>query len=293
MARKYGHFCPGSARASERDAGNHGGGPRADRDTSTSVPNGEGYRLALFARWERRSARARQPSGLADICNGGRRPPSARAQASARLDAQVAAMHAASKGSSAPHIVRRRCKDFSVFLSRTTISTKNKAILDGVRYAIGVDQRTFAGIRGWQRTARSRYRESAILALRGQGALGPTCESTVLVESYDRALPASDYERLAPRALLYESGAKTSYVYFPTTCIVRAVRDRGSRVGRDRRRRDEGILGVSLFMGGNTTPSRAIMRSAGHAYDSRPTCSRLSLSVYGPTIISCCGPAQR
>ena len=115
------------------------GGPRADRDTSTSVPNGEGYRLALFARWERRSARARQPSGLADICNGGRRPPSARAQASARLDAQVAAMHAASKGSyGRPRIVRGEGVRISVFLSRTTISTKGEAVLDGVRTAIGV-----------------------------------------------------------------------------------------------------------------------------------------------------------
>ena len=90
------------------------------------------------------------------------------------------------------------------------------------------------------------------------------------------ALPTSDYERLAshlelvPMGLgdvLYESGSELRYVYFPTTSIVSllyVMEDGASAeiaiVG------NEGILGISLFMGGNTTPSRAVVQSAGHGF---------------------------
>jgi CRP-like cAMP-binding protein len=85
------------------------------------------------------------------------------------------------------------------------------------------------------------------------------------------ALPASDYERLAPHFeylelklgdVLYEPGARMRYVYFPTTAIVSllyVMEDGASAeiaiVG------NEGILGISLFMGGETTPSRAVVQS--------------------------------
>ena len=90
------------------------------------------------------------------------------------------------------------------------------------------------------------------------------------------ALPASDYERVAPHLelipmklgdALYESGDQLRYVYFPTTCILSLlyVMEFGASaeiavVG------NEGILGISLSMGGNTTPSRAIVQGAGYAY---------------------------
>lgn len=90
------------------------------------------------------------------------------------------------------------------------------------------------------------------------------------------ALPAAEFERLASRLeliqmplghVLYESGTQLSHVYFPTTAIVSLlyVTDDGASaeiavVGH------EGIVGVSLFMGGETTPSRAVVQSAGHAY---------------------------
>ncbi len=90
------------------------------------------------------------------------------------------------------------------------------------------------------------------------------------------ALPAEDYTRLAPSfelvpmplgEVLYESGAQMRHVYFPTTSIVSLlyVMEDGSSaeiavVG------SEGIVGVSLFMGGDTTPSRGVVQSAGHAY---------------------------
>jgi CRP-like cAMP-binding protein len=67
--------------------------------------------------------------------------------------------------------------------------------------------------------------------------------------------------------VLYESGTQLSHVYFPTTAIVSLlyVMEDGSSaeiavVG------NEGIVGVALFMGGETTPSRGIVQSAGHAY---------------------------
>ena len=67
--------------------------------------------------------------------------------------------------------------------------------------------------------------------------------------------------------VLYEPGIQMRHVYFPTTSIVSrlCVMEDGASaeiavVG------NEGIVGVSLFMGGETTPSRAVVQSAGHAY---------------------------
>lgn len=67
--------------------------------------------------------------------------------------------------------------------------------------------------------------------------------------------------------VLYESGKAQPYVYFPTTAIVSLlyVTENGSSaeiavVGF------EGIVGVSLFMGGETSPSRAVVQSAGHGF---------------------------
>jgi CRP-like cAMP-binding protein len=90
------------------------------------------------------------------------------------------------------------------------------------------------------------------------------------------ALPPADLERLQPKLklvalplgkVLYESGSRLRQVYFPTTSIVSLLylmADGASAeiavVG------NEGIIGVSLFMGGETTPSRAVVQSAGHAY---------------------------
>jgi len=66
---------------------------------------------------------------------------------------------------------------------------------------------------------------------------------------------------------LYESGERLQHVYFPTTSIVSllyVMEDGASAeiavVG------NEGILGISLFMGGETTPSRAVVQSAGYGY---------------------------
>jgi CRP-like cAMP-binding protein len=67
--------------------------------------------------------------------------------------------------------------------------------------------------------------------------------------------------------VVYESGRHQGYVYFPTTCIVSLlyVLENGTSaeiavVG------NEGVVGISLFMGGETTPSRAVVQSAGEAF---------------------------
>ena len=90
------------------------------------------------------------------------------------------------------------------------------------------------------------------------------------------ALPDTEWQRwqtqLEPVELklgqvLHESGATMSHVYFPTTAIVSLlyVMENGASaeiavVGR------EGVVGISLFMGGKTTPSRAVVQSAGSGY---------------------------
>ena len=89
-------------------------------------------------------------------------------------------------------------------------------------------------------------------------------------------LPDSDYERLLPDLelmplplglALYESGRHQGYVYFPTNSIVSLlyVMEDGSSpeiavVG------NEGVVGIALFMGGESTPGRAVVQSAGYGY---------------------------
>src|SRR5881628_3431184 len=108
------------------------------------------------------------------------------------------------------------------------------------------------------------------------------------------ALPASDYERLVSHLelipmrlgdVLYESGAKLPYVYFPTTSIVSLlyVMENGASaeiaiVG------NEGILGISLFMGGETTPSRAVVQSAGHAFRLKAQELKDEFGRFGPML---------
>ena len=67
--------------------------------------------------------------------------------------------------------------------------------------------------------------------------------------------------------VIYESGSPLEHVYFPTDCIISllyVMEDGASAeiavVG------NEGLVGISLFMGGETTPSRSVVQSAGHSY---------------------------
>jgi len=106
------------------------------------------------------------------------------------------------------------------------------------------------------------------------------------------ALPPADYERLLPDlelvplglgSAIYESGKEQEYVYFPSASIVSLlyVMEDGSSaeiavVG------NEGVVGIALFMGGETTPSRAVVQSAGHAYRLKASLLKKEFERGGP-----------
>jgi len=90
------------------------------------------------------------------------------------------------------------------------------------------------------------------------------------------ALPAAEFEPLAAQLelvplrlgeMLYEPGGQLLHAYFPTTAIVSlhyvmasGASAESAGVG------NEGVVGIALFMGGDTTPSSAVVQTAGHAY---------------------------
>lgn len=90
------------------------------------------------------------------------------------------------------------------------------------------------------------------------------------------ALPTAEFERMVPHLelvpmllgdILYEPGEQLAHAYFPTTAIVSLhyVMESGASaetagVG------NEGVVGISLFMGGDTTPSSAVVQTGGHGY---------------------------
>jgi CRP-like cAMP-binding protein len=108
------------------------------------------------------------------------------------------------------------------------------------------------------------------------GAYGKSARLTPARNHLLAALPREDFARLEPHLELvplplgwavYESGGQQGYVYFPTTAIVSllyVMADGDSAeiavVGND------GLVGIALFMGGETTPSRAVVQSEGQAY---------------------------
>jgi CRP-like cAMP-binding protein len=85
--------------------------------------------------------------------------------------------------------------------------------------------------------------------------------------------------------VLYEPGATLSHVYFPTNAIVSLlyVMENGASaeiavVGH------EGIVGISLFMGGESTPSRAVVQSAGEGYRVRAQMMKEEFNRAGPVL---------
>lgn len=106
------------------------------------------------------------------------------------------------------------------------------------------------------------------------------------------SMPADEWSRIAPDLevvelplgkVLYESGGSMSHVYFPSTAIVSllyVMEDGASAeiavVGH------EGVVGISLFMGGETTPSRAVVQSAGWGYRLRARSIKDEFNRSGP-----------
>ena len=106
------------------------------------------------------------------------------------------------------------------------------------------------------------------------------------------ALPAAELERLKPHLelihmplgdVLCESGGRLHYVYFPTSAIISLhyILENGASseiagVG------NEGILGISLFMGGETTPSWATVQTAGYGYRLKAAMMQQEFNRPGP-----------
>jgi CRP-like cAMP-binding protein len=100
-----------------------------------------------------------------------------------------------------------------------------------------------------------------------------------------RWLPLLEPVNMPLGSVLYESGGTLSHVYFPTTSIVSLlyVMENGSSaeiavVG------NEGIVGVSLFMGGESTPSRAIVQSAGQGFRLKAHTMKEEFDRAGPVL---------
>ena len=108
------------------------------------------------------------------------------------------------------------------------------------------------------------------------------------------ALPDAEWRRWLPQLesvelplgqVLYESGSSLSHVYFPTTAIVSLlyVTEDGASaeiavVG------NEGVVGISLFMGGESTSSRAVVQSAGRGFRLRAQAIREEANRAGPVL---------
>jgi CRP-like cAMP-binding protein len=108
------------------------------------------------------------------------------------------------------------------------------------------------------------------------------------------ALPKAEWQLWLPQLeaielplgkVLYESGSALSHVYFPTTAIVSllyVMEDGASAeiavVG------NEGVVGIALFMGGESTPSRAVVQSAGQGFRLRAQAIRDEANRGGPVL---------
>jgi CRP-like cAMP-binding protein len=108
------------------------------------------------------------------------------------------------------------------------------------------------------------------------------------------ALPEAEWARWRPQMepvdmplgkVLYESGKTLAHLYFPTTAIVSLlyVMENGSSaeiaiVGR------EGLVGISLFMGGDSTPSRAVVQSAGKGFRLKAATMMAEFNRSGPVM---------
>ncbi len=108
------------------------------------------------------------------------------------------------------------------------------------------------------------------------------------------SLPEAEWERWKPQLelvdlplgkVLYESGGAMSHVYFPTNAIVSLlyVLENGSSaeiavVGH------EGVVGIAIFMGGGSTPNRAVVQSAGMGYRLRADGIKLEFERAGPVM---------
>ncbi len=104
-------------------------------------------------------------------------------------------------------------------------------------------------------------------------------------QEWQRWEPHLEYVEMPLGQVIYESGKTLNHVYFPTTSIVSLlyVMENGSSaeiavVG------NEGLVGVSLFMGGDSTPSRAVVQSAGYGFRLKAIVMKVEFDRSGPVL---------
>jgi CRP-like cAMP-binding protein len=85
-------------------------------------------------------------------------------------------------------------------------------------------------------------------------------------EEYEHLLPHLEPVSFALGEVIYESGGRQSYIYFPTTAIISLLylMENGSSAEMGVAGK-EGLVGIALFMGGDSVPNRAVVQSAGDA----------------------------
>ncbi len=84
---------------------------------------------------------------------------------------------------------------------------------------------------------------------------------------WERWLPQLEWVDMPLGQVVYESGGTQSHVYFPASAIVSLLYAMESGASAEIAVvGNEGVVGISLFMGGELTPSRAVVQSAGHGY---------------------------
>jgi CRP-like cAMP-binding protein len=132
----------------------------------------------------------------------------------------------------------------------------------------------------------SRHRDSTAAPVPGPAVPEPRQNqvlATLSEDEYVRLLPHLEFVAQPLGQVLHETGVPTRHAYFPTTSIVSmlyVMEDGASAeiavVG------NEGLLGVSLFLGGEKTTSRAVVQSAGHAYRLKAKLLRDEFARGGP-----------
>ena len=101
-------------------------------------------------------------------------------------------------------------------------------------------------------------------------------------EDYARLLPDLEPIAMPLGWVVYESGAQMRYIYFPTTCIVSLLYVIESGASAEIAiAGNEGLVGISMFMGGESTPGRAVVQSAGKGYRIRASVLKKEFALGG------------
>ena len=107
-------------------------------------------------------------------------------------------------------------------------------------------------------------------------------------------MPELDAVELHQGQALYESGATMSYAYFPTTALISTVYEfEDGALAETAVVGNEGMVGIAVFMGGDSRLGRAVVLSAGHAFRMRAHALKEEFQRAGPLMRCCCATPRR